>query len=109
MPVFVISAVALVLASALISQPHISDYMRKKKATDNITRTIWEDLESERELVFGYIYNLNWIENTEVLEKVFYKLGEGEFGEVSFEIRNDKLYVALDPTRFRNAPVGGFR
>lgn len=97
--------IALVLISVLLTQPHISDYIRKKKATDNIMSTIWEDLDTEKELVFGYVYSLNWVENSEVLEKVFYKLGDGEFGVVSFEMRNDKLYVALDPTRFRNVPV----
>ena len=100
-----ISAVVLVLIPALLAKPHISDYLRKKKATDNITRVIWEDLESEKELEFGYVYSLSWMENAEVLEKVFYRLGEGEFGEVSFELRNRALYVALDPKRFRNVPV----
>ena len=67
-----------------------------KTIVKQMSKTLLRDLELKRIVVISQEPHLTWGEYRYALDEIYIKLGKGVFGDVSFEIAGDQLFVSRD-------------
>ena len=76
---------------------------RVRKTIRHIRKTLPERLDLNNIVVLSHEPHLSWGEYKYVLDEIYVKLGKGVFGEVSFEMFGDQLFVSRDVEMYKNS------
>ena len=72
----------------------------------HVSKTLHHDLELMRIVVLSHEPHLPLVVHKYIIDEIYIKLSKGVFGDVSFEIAGDQLFVSRDVNLYKNSFKG---
>lgn len=74
-----------------------------KVIVKHMSKTLLRDLELKRIVVISHEPHLPLVIHKYLIDEIYIRLGKGVFGDVSFEMAGDQLFVSRDVEMYKNS------